>query len=114
MFMPGPLPHNSMLALVCFAGTPCVFWDHLFQDKDGLRKSVIGLVELRKKHGINARSKVTIRKAAADVYACTIDDKLAMKIGPGDWSPNSAGIKLGNSPCKIAASGYNFAVWEAA
>jgi alpha-amylase len=28
---------------------------------------------------------VTVRKAAGDVYAATIDDKIAMKIGPGDW-----------------------------
>lgn len=38
------------------------------------------------------RSKVTVRKAATDVYAATIDDKLAMKIGSGDWSP--AGLKM--------------------
>ena len=28
---------------------------------------------------------MTVRKAAGDVYAATIDDKIAMKIGPGDW-----------------------------
>lgn len=41
------------------------------------------------------RSKVTIRKASADVYAATIDDKVAMKIGPGDWSPNMVGAAGG-------------------
>lgn len=39
-------------------------------------------------------SKVTVRKAHGDVYAATIDDKVAMKIGGGDWSPNSSGTKL--------------------
>ncbi len=28
---------------------------------------------------------MTVKKAAADVYAATIDDKVAVKLGPGDW-----------------------------
>ena len=66
-------------------GTPTVFYDHFYQEKDGLRKTIIELVSLRKRHGISCRSKVTVKKAAGDVYAATIDDKIAMKIGPGDW-----------------------------
>jgi alpha-amylase len=66
-------------------GTPTVFYDHFYQEKDGLRKSILELMALRKKHGINCRSKVTVKKAASEVYAATIDDKIAMKIGPGDW-----------------------------
>ena len=34
--------------------------------------------------------QVRIVKASGDLYAAVIDDKVAMKIGPGDWSPNSA------------------------
>lgn len=52
------------------------------------------------------RSKVTIRKAAGDVYAATIDDKVAMKIGPGDWSPNSVGIKVNGKEFKVVVSGF--------
>ena len=36
---------------------------------------IIDLVKLRKSAGLNARSKVAVRKAAGDVYAATIDDK---------------------------------------
>mmetsp|Transcript_26573 Transcript_26573/g.67656 ORF Transcript_26573/g.67656 Transcript_26573/m.67656 type:complete len:709 (-) Transcript_26573:349-2475(-) len=93
-------------------GTPCVFWDHLYTEQGGLRKAIMQLVELRKKYGINARSKVTVRKAAADVYAASIDDKVAMKIGSGDWSPNNSGLRLGGRDMKLAVSGPNFAVWE--
>jgi hypothetical protein len=34
------------------------------------------LLELRKTAGIHCRSKVLVRKAATDVYAATIDDKV--------------------------------------
>jgi alpha-amylase len=61
------------------------------------------------------RSKVTVRKAAADVYAATVDDKIAMKIGTGNWSPRDSQLKgTGGREYKLAASGPNFAVWEAA
>ena len=49
-----------------------------------------------------------MRKAAGDVYAATIDDKIAMKIGRGDWSPNSAGGK----EWKLVVTGQNVAVWS--
>ncbi len=55
---------------------------------------------------------MTVRKATADVYAATIDDKVAMKIGSGDWSPNSTGTRLQGRDLKLAVSGPNFAVWE--
>ncbi len=58
------------------------------------------------------RSKVTVRKATADVYAATIDDRVAMKIGSGDWSPSSTGLRLQGRDMKLAVSGPNFAVWE--
>ncbi len=32
-----------------------MFWDHLYQDKDGLRKTILQLIEFRKKWGIHAR-----------------------------------------------------------
>lgn len=37
------------------AGTPCVFYDHFYQEQGGLRQNIIQLIKLRKKHGINAR-----------------------------------------------------------
>lgn len=83
------------------------------QDHDNLRKNILALLELRKRAGLHARSKVTIRRATGDVYAATIDDNVAMKIGHGDWSPNNPMINVGQKEWRIAASGPNFAVWEA-
>ncbi len=51
--------------------------------------------------------------ARAEVYAATIDNKLAMKVGHGDWSPETSGVKLGQTQWKLNCSGPNFAVWDA-
>lgn len=53
------------------------------QEHNGLRKAIIELVALRRKWRIHARSTVNIRKATADVYAATIDDKIAVKVSGG-------------------------------
>ena len=71
------------------------------------KQVILDLIKLRKSTGVNARSKVSVRKAAGDVYAATVDDKIAVKIGRGDWSPNSAGGK----EWRVAVTGQNVAVW---
>lgn len=38
--------------------------------------------------------------------------QVAVKIGPGDWSPNHNGIKINGKDLKLCCSGYQFAVWE--
>lgn len=92
-------------------GTPTVFLDHYWQETGGLRKAIMDLLELRKTAGIHCRSKVLVRKAATDVYAATIDDKVAMKIGRGDWSPRSSGVEP-KKDWKLACSGHNWAAWR--
>jgi len=37
------------------AGTPCVFYDHLKDEKNGLRKAILELIQVRKKNGLHAR-----------------------------------------------------------
>jgi hypothetical protein len=47
------------------------------------------------------------------VYAATINDKIAVKIGRGDWSPNVAKIDApGGQAWVRACNGPNGAVWE--
>lgn len=57
--------------------------------------------------------QVVIQKASSDVYAATIDAKIAMKVGPGDWSPTMANLQMGQREWKLVVSGHQFAVWEA-
>jgi alpha-amylase len=70
-------------------------------------------MDIRRAAGIHCRSVVKVRKATGDVYAATVDDKIAMKIGRGDWSPNSARLDVGQKKWEIASSGQGFAVWNA-
>lgn len=93
-------------------GTPCIFYDHLYSE-GGLRQCILDLLAVRKKHGIDCRAKVTVRKAAGDVYAATINDSIAIKIGRGDWSPNMAKIEAKGGQAWIkACNGHNWACWE--
>ena len=57
--------------------------------------------------------QVVILKAVGDLYAASIDSKIAMKVGPGDWSPEAANLQVGQKVWKLATSGPNYAIWEA-
>eukprot|EP00798_Chlamydomonas_sp_ICE-L_P008898 gene8898-3784_t len=112
---PFPAKHlpEGYAYLLTHPGTPTVFYDHFFQEQDGLKKSIWELCGVRTRNKINCRSKVTIKKASAEAYAALIDDKVAVKIGYGDWSPNGAGITYNGKNFRLASSGFQYAVWEA-
>jgi len=52
--------------------------------------------------------KVKICKAERDVYAALIDEKVAMKIGPGQFEPPS-----GSQKWSSALEGRDYKIWEA-
>lgn len=85
-------------------GTPCVMYDHMFHDSN-VSHVVRRLVELRKRLGLHCRSGVSILHASHDVYAAEIDQKLVVKVGPGDFAPDL-------EKWKIADCGSAWAVWE--
>ena len=49
--------------------------------------------------------QVKIAKAERDVYAAIIDDKVAVKIGPGHFEPQ-------NGNWKSALEGRDYKLWE--
>lgn len=51
--------------------------------------------------------QVQISKAERDVYAAIIDEKVAMKIGPGHYEPPS-----GSQKWSLVAEGTDYKVWE--
>ncbi len=57
--------------------------------------------------------QVVVHKATNDVYAASVDKKIAVKVGPGNWSPQDDGLQIGQKDWKLATSGPNFAVWDA-
>lgn len=102
--------HEGYAYILTHPGTPCIFYDHFMQQHGQLGDTIKSLLKMRRDCGINSRSKVVVRSATADCYAATIDDKLAMKIGHGGFSPNR-NSNDSDFRWQLSASGPNFAVW---
>lgn len=95
-------------------GIPCVFFPHYFGGtfrKDGVtvtytsnETAIKKLMAVRKANGINAYSQISVQNSTG-FYAAIIDGKVAVKIGPGNWSPSGAGWILNTS-------GNDYAVWS--
>lgn len=102
---PGSKVMQGYAYILTHPGVPCVFWDHFFDW--GLQSEISALIDIRKRNGIHNTSSLSIKAAQGNLYAAEIDGKVAMKIGPGNWSPSGSGWTL-------AASGSDYAVWEKA
>lgn len=102
---PGGKEMQGYAYILTHPGTPSVFYDHLFSH---YQPEISALISLRNKKKINCRSIVKIVKAERDVYAAVIEDKVAMKIGPGYYEPPS-----GAQHWSVAVEGRDYKVWEA-
>ena len=78
-----------------------------------LKDTIKRLIVCRKENGLHARSEVKILLASADVYAACVDEKVYLKLGPGDHSPSWEGGYLGRA-WELVCSGEGFAVWQIA
>ncbi len=100
-----PFPSDKVMQgyayILTHPGVPCVYWVHYYDWN--LKQEINDLIRIRKAQGIHAESKVTIVVADSSKYAATIDNKIAVKIGPGDWNPGTG--------WNLVASGSNYAVW---
>lgn len=85
-------------------GTPAVFYDHIFSH---YQSEIGSLISIRNRNKIHCRSTIKITKAERDVYAAIIDDKVAMKIGPGYYEPQS-----GPQNWSPVLEGRDYKVWE--
>ncbi|MEP7337370.1 MAG: alpha-amylase C-terminal beta-sheet domain-containing protein, partial [Acidobacteriota bacterium] len=85
-------------------GIPCVFWRHFFDQGEQQKAQIIKLIALRKQAGITSRSGVFIEPDTNGKYAAIIGDKIAMKIGPAQWSPGDG--------WEVALDGPDYAVWK--
>ena len=99
---PGGKVMQGYAYILTHPGVPSVFWDHYFDW--GLKNQIRALMRVRKDNGLHSESSVSIREARWNLYAAVIDDKVAMKIGPGSWSPGPGWT--------LATSGNDYAVWE--
>ncbi|KAK0573163.1 hypothetical protein LWI29_003824 [Acer saccharum] len=85
-------------------GTPAVFYDHIFSHYNS---EIAALISIRKRNKINCRSTIKITKAERDVYAAIVDQKVAVKIGPGHYDPPS-----GTQRWSSVLEGKDYKVWE--
>ncbi|KAG8383112.1 hypothetical protein BUALT_Bualt05G0150900 [Buddleja alternifolia] len=102
---PGGKEMQGYAYILTHPGTPSVFYDHIFSD---YQSQISELISVRKRNKINCRSKVEIMMAERDVYAAMINEKIAMKIGPGHYEPSN-----GPQNWSLAVEGNDYKVWEA-
>ncbi len=104
-----PYPSERIAAgyayLLTHPGKPCVFWAHLFDWDEALQQTILELIRLRRAAGLHAESGANILQAQGDLYAAIIDDKIAVKLGPGLWQPD------GNGWTNVF-SGDGFVIWS--
>ena len=83
-----------------------MYWVHYFDWGSATQTAIKTLISIRKSKGITSTSAVSIQAADSSKYAAIItgnSGKVAMKIGPGAWSPSGTWT--------LATSGTNYAVW---
>ena len=100
-------PDNKIMQgyvyILTHPGIPCVFWRHFFDQGEGQKAQIGKLIAIRKQAGITSRSSVFIEPDTQGKYAAIINDKVAMKIGPAQWSPGAG--------WQLALDGPDYAVW---
>lgn len=96
---------QAYVYILTHPGKPCIFWCHLFDWEQPYRDIIEKLIMFRKKTALHCDSIVNIIAAQKDLYAAIIDEKVAIKIGPGPWNPDKKGWSLN-------LEGNDFAVWQ--
>jgi alpha-amylase len=92
----------GLVYILTHPGIPCV----AIGEWNSYSSQIKTLIGLRRAQAIGQTSTIAVQTATTSVYAAIIDGKLAMKIGPGSWSPPSA------SPAWVLkTSGTNYAIW---
>lgn len=83
-------------------GIPSVYWAHVYDWN--LYQPIQALIALRRELNIRSDASVAVQVADASRYAAIVDDKLAVKIGPGDWQPGAGWT--------LALSGDGYTLWK--
>lgn len=103
-----PFPKDKVLQgyayLLTHPGIPTVFYDHFYDWGDDFRNPILKLMETRKEAGIHSESEVEIWQADENVYAAICGERVVVKLGDGDWSPEEDKFEL-------KTSGEGYAVW---
>ncbi|PHV12497.1 alpha-amylase C-terminal beta-sheet domain-containing protein [Chitinimonas sp. BJB300] len=100
-----PVPCDKVIQgyayVLTHPGIPSVYAPHVYQWR--LRDAIKALILLRNEQSITSTSEVAIQRAESGLYAAIVDNKVAVKIGPADWSPGAGWT--------LRTSGNQYAVW---
>jgi alpha-amylase len=106
-----PFPGDKVLQgyayVLSHPGLPMVYWVHYFDWGSANQAAIKKMMEIRRRKGIHSSSAVSIQAADTDKYAAIItgrSGKVAMKIGPGAWSPGAGWV--------LETSGTHYAIWS--
>ncbi|CAM6110423.1 unnamed protein product [Calypogeia fissa] len=103
-----PFPSEHILQgyayILTHPGQPTVFYDHFFDWGENIRGGILDLITIRRRSSLHSRSSLRILEANNDVYAASIDGRVSMKLGDGDWDPGWGWT--------LSTSGQSYAVWE--
>jgi alpha-amylase len=106
-----PFPGDKILQgyayILTHPGIPTVYWVHYFDWGSSNQSAIKKMIEIRKRKGIHSTSAVSIQVADSSRYAAIISGsagRVAVKIGPGSWSPGSGWV--------LETSGTNYAIWS--
>jgi len=102
---PGKRVAMGYAYILTHPGIPCVFWPHYFDWDQYTPERIDRLIHIRKTAGIHSSSSIAIYEACRGLYAAIIGGRLAVKLGPQEWSPRGDGWQL-------AVHGEKFAVWN--
>ncbi len=93
-------------------GTPCIFWKDIYDSGANYETKIRELIKIRKEYSIHSESKVWIDMAKKDVgygaYITGDKGEIAVKIGPGSWSPSGA---KWDTIGDLLNSGNDYAIW---
>jgi alpha-amylase len=103
-----PVPCDKVMQgyayVLTHPGVPSIYYPHVYDW--GLKNSIKSLINARRSVGVLSTSAISIQKAENGLYAAIVNGstgRLAMKIGPNDWSPGAG--------WELVTWGNQYAVW---
>lgn len=97
-----PFPSDKVSAgyayLLTHPGVPSVYWVHYYDWN--LKPEIDKLLKLRTDQGLTSTSTVSIQVADSTQYASITDNKVALRLGNGSWTPGTGWTQT------LSGSGY--------
>ena len=82
-----PFPNDKILSgyayILTHPGIPSLFWDHVCDWGEDVRKSIMALLKMRRDSGITVDAEVKILMAEADLYIAEIGRPAALRLSLG-------------------------------